>query len=71
MNNILDIIMEQYTRTKINTELANLGWVLSGTNKNVFQEEPRTSDEKRKLGRLRPIMSYTHQTPIDTSHLPL
>ena len=46
--------MEQYTRTKINMQLTNLGWMLNGPNKNVFQEEPRTKEEKEKLGRLRP-----------------
>ncbi len=46
--------MEQYTRTKINTQLTNLGWLLDGHGKNVYQEEPRTTEEKKKLGKRRP-----------------
>lgn len=46
--------MEAYARTKINQQLQNLNWFLSGSNKNVFQEEARTKDERIKLGRLRP-----------------
>ncbi len=47
-------LMEQETRTKIERQLSNLGWILSGPDKNVYQEAPRTQAEKEKLGRLRP-----------------
>lgn len=46
--------MEQYVRTKINNQLANLGWYLTGATKNVFQEEPRTRSEKSSLKGKRP-----------------
>lgn len=46
--------MEQYVRTKINNQLFNLGWLLDGGAKNVFQEEPRTRDERLKLKGKRP-----------------
>ncbi len=55
--------MEQETRTKIERQLSNLGWILSGPGKNVYQEAPRTQAEKEKLGRLRPdYILYTSQS---------
>lgn len=46
--------MEQYVRTKINNQLNNLGWFLSGAKQNVYQEEPRTKNEKKTLSGKRP-----------------
>jgi type I site-specific restriction endonuclease len=46
--------MEQYVRTKIDTQLSNLGWILNGSGRNVFLEEARTKEEKKILGGKRP-----------------
>lgn len=46
--------LEVDTRTLINKNLENLGWNLDGVNKNVFQEQPRTEEERKKLGGKRP-----------------
>jgi type I restriction enzyme M protein len=46
--------MEQYVRTKIDTQLTNLGWILNGNSRNVFLEEARTKEEKKILGGKRP-----------------
>ncbi len=45
---------EQDIRFFVNKQLENLGWVFKGTNRNVFQEQPRDKDEKKKLGKKRP-----------------
>ena len=43
--------MEAYTRQIIDSQLNNLGWVIK---KNIFFEEPRTNEEKKKLEGKRP-----------------
>ncbi len=47
--------VEQNIRTLVDEQLKNLGWNLSyGKDCNVFQEQPRTEEEKRKLEGKRP-----------------
>lgn len=46
--------LEADTRTLINKSLENLGWNFDGVNKNVFQEQPRTEEERKKLAGKRP-----------------
>jgi type I restriction enzyme M protein len=48
------VTLESDTRVLINKSLENLGWVLSGRNRNVFLEQPRTQKEKKLLGGKRP-----------------
>lgn len=43
-------LLEIDTRELINEKLKNLGWIFSGKNQNVWQEQPRTKEEKRLLG---------------------
>jgi type I restriction enzyme M protein len=46
---------EQGIRTLIDEQLKNLGWNLTGwKERNVWQEQPRTEEERRKLKRGRP-----------------
>lgn len=46
---------EQSVRTLVDEQLKNLGWILSkGKNCNVFQEQPRTVEERKKLHGRRP-----------------
>ena len=41
---------EQYVRTLVDGQLKNKGWNLqSGKKCNVFQEQPRTDEERKKL----------------------
>lgn len=46
--------LEADTRLLIDTNLKNLGWSLTGRDKNVFLEQPRSEAERRKLGGKRP-----------------
>mgnify|MGYP002649462328 CR=1 FL=1 len=46
--------LEADTRLLIDTNLANLGWSLTGKNKNVFVEQPRTEEERKQLKGKRP-----------------
>lgn len=46
--------LEADTRLLIDRSLENLGWNLSGTDKNVFFEQPRTEEERQKLEHKRP-----------------
>lgn len=47
--------VEQNIRTLVDEQLRNLGWKLAyGKTCNVFQEQPRTSEEKKKLKGRRP-----------------
>jgi type I restriction enzyme M protein len=46
--------LEAETRVLIDNNLTNLGWQLTGRDKNVFFEQPRTEAERRKLGGKRP-----------------
>ena len=48
------IPLEADTRVLIDRSLENLGWNLSGKDKNVFFEQPRTEEERRKLEHKRP-----------------
>lgn len=41
--------LEADTRMLIDRSLENLGWRLSGTNRNVFVEQPRLESERKKL----------------------
>ena len=46
---------EQYVRTLVDGQLKNLGWNLQhGKKCNVFQEQPRTDEERKKLKGKRP-----------------
>gem|GEM_PF-6064960 len=46
---------EQGIRTLIDEQLKNLGWNLTGgKERNVWQEQPRTEEERKKLKRGRP-----------------
>ncbi|MBP5341214.1 MAG: N-6 DNA methylase [Bacteroidales bacterium] len=46
--------LEQDTRILIDTSLENLGWKLSGHEKNVFMEQPKTESERQLLDGKRP-----------------
>lgn len=46
--------LEEDTRVLINRNLENLGWKLSGEERNVYLEQPRSELEKKKLGGKRP-----------------
>ena len=46
--------LEAETRVLIDRSLENLGWKLSGTDQNVFFEQPKTETERKKLGGKRP-----------------
>lgn len=46
--------LEADTRNLIDTALTNLGWKLSGKDKNVFFEQPKTEAERKSLGGKRP-----------------
>lgn len=46
--------LEAETRVLIDKTLENLGWRLSGRDKNVFFEQPRTTEEQSLLGGRRP-----------------
>jgi len=46
--------LEADTRTLIDKSLENLGWKFMGKDKNVFLEQPRTEDERKKLQGKRP-----------------
>lgn len=45
---------EQDIRTSVDEQLKNLGWFFKGTNRNIFQEQPREDDQKKKLKGRRP-----------------
>jgi len=46
--------LETDARLQVDERLKNLGWVLNGTIKNVFLEQPKTDSEKKKLKGKRP-----------------
>lgn len=46
--------LEAETRILIDRNLEHLGWKLSGKDQNVFYEQPKSEDEKKKLGGKRP-----------------
>lgn len=46
--------LEAETRVLIDRSLQNLGWKFDGTEKNVFFEQPRTEEERKKLAGKRP-----------------
>ena len=46
--------LEAETRVLIDKTLENLGWSLSGPEKNVFFEQPKTQEEQSRLGGRRP-----------------
>lgn len=46
--------LEAETRLLIDRNLENLGWKFNGKDKNVYVEQPRTDEEKKKLGGKRP-----------------
>ena len=46
--------LEAETRILIDRNLEHLGWKLSGKYQNVFYEQPKSEDEKKKLGGKRP-----------------
>lgn len=57
--------MEQDTRILIDHTLENLGWKLTGKGKNVFFEQPKTEDERRKLDGKRPdYVLYSGSKPL-------
>ena len=55
--------LESDTKALINRSLENLGWIFSGDNRNVFIEQPKTSQEKKLLGDKRPdYVLYSRET---------
>ena len=46
--------LETDVRVQVDERLKNLGWLLSGSKKNVFLEQPKTDSEKSKLNGKRP-----------------
>ena len=57
--------VEQDTRVLIDHTLENLGWKLTGKGKNVFFEQPKTEDERRKLDGKRPdYVLYSEDRPL-------
>lgn len=59
--------LEADTRLLIDRSLENLGWVLSGKDKNVFFEQPRTEREQSQLEGKRPdyvLYSQENHTPL-------
>jgi len=46
--------LEPETRVLIDRNLDNLGWKLTGEDRNVFFEQPKTETERKKLGGKRP-----------------
>jgi type I restriction enzyme M protein len=59
--------LEPDVRLQVDERLKNLGWILSGTKKNVFLEQPKTDFEKKKLNGKRPdYVLYEHgkDTPL-------
>lgn len=61
------IPLEADTRVLINRSLENLGWNLTGKDKNVFLEQPRTEEERQILEHKRPdyvLYSKNHEPLI-------
>lgn len=57
--------LEAETRILIDHNLESLGWKLSGKDRNVFFEQPRTEAERKKLGGKRPdYVLYSGNTPL-------
>ena len=52
--NMNTLPLEAETRVLIDTTLTNLGWKLNGKDKNVYFEQPRSENERKKLGGKRP-----------------
>lgn len=52
--NLNTMPLEQTTRDLINRSLENLGWKFHGKDQNVYLEQPRTEEERKKLGGRRP-----------------
>ena len=46
--------LETDVRIQVDERLKNLGWMFDGINKNVFLEQPKTEEEKKKLNGKRP-----------------
>jgi type I restriction enzyme M protein len=46
--------LETDVRVQVDERLKNLGWELNGKNQNVFFEQPKTENEKKKLKGKRP-----------------
>ncbi|MHB9291954.1 hypothetical protein Holit_01042 [Hollandina sp. SP2] len=62
------VTLESDTRVLIDKSLENLGWVLSGRNRNVFLEQPKTQKEKKLLGRKRPDYVLYAKDEHDDEH---
>lgn len=57
--------LEQDTRFLIDHTLENLGWKLTGKGKNVFFEQPKTENERKKLDGKRPdYVLYSGSKPL-------
>ncbi len=59
--------LEADTRLLIDTNLMNLGWSLTGKDKNVFVEQPRTEEERKRLKGKRPdyvLYSKESENPL-------
>lgn len=59
--------LEEDSRVLINRSLENLGWKLSGKDQNVFYEQPKTEEERKKLCGKRPdyvLYSKESDTPL-------
>lgn len=57
--------LEAETRILIDRNLEHLGWKLSGKDQNVFYEQPKSEDEKKKLGGNAQTMFFTLKKAID------
>jgi len=51
---MINFPLESDVRSQVDERLKNLGWCISGPNKNVFLEQPKTVEEKKRLGGKRP-----------------
>lgn len=57
--------LEADTRLLIDRSLENLGWKLTGADKNVFCEQPKKEEERKKLAGKRPdYVLYSGDTPL-------
>jgi len=57
--------LEAETRILIDHSLESLGWKLKGKGQNVFFEQPKTEEERKKLGGKRPdYVLYSNDKPL-------
>ena len=61
--------IEQNIRTLVNEQLKNLGWNTDHRDKNcnVWQEQPRTTEEKKKLKV--EVKVFGRKTPLELNYM--